>query len=112
MNTTTTGQAQAAALAAPIDFDVFDEVLESWIADQALTAEQQRWIESCLATPLDRHACAIANGHYCEELDLPRGSTVIEVLASLLDGLQFRQGLPPQHHLAKAQTRLQQEAGQ
>ncbi len=69
------------------DFDL-ENLVDQWIADRKLSADAIEWLRGefneltgmgIIESP------SIAPANVCTELDLERGSTWLEVLASLLD---------------------------
>ncbi len=67
-----------------------EEIAENWIADRSLPPEQIAWLKTDHAANVHNvglSAPSIAPGHICTELDLPQGSTWIEVVACLLDAI-------------------------
>ena len=81
-------------------FSNVSDVVEAWIADRKLsrrnlaflrTVFQQMTEWNCFPPYRDYQ---VADGLCCEELDLPRGSSWLEVIASLLDHLDPRPSTP------------------
>jgi hypothetical protein len=93
------------------DFDLVD-VVETWVADRELPKATRGFLAEEHQRTLDEspYSPPIAPANYCAELELPKGSTWPEVVASLLDALT---GRPTWEHLREAQIAmdLDEEAG-
>ena len=86
------------------NFDLVD-VVETWVADQQLPKAMQAFLAEEHQRSLDEPVCSppIAPANYCNELDLPEGSTWPEVVATILDALT---GRPTWEHLRGVQIAL------
>ncbi len=86
------------------DFDLVD-VFETWVADRKLPKAMEAFLAEEHQRNIDEppYSPPIAPSNYCAELELPRGSTWPEVVASLLDATT---GRPTWEHTREVQIAM------
>jgi len=89
-------------------FSDVSDVVEAWIADRKLSRRKLAFLRTVFDQGMESISRGVhpptAGGIYCEELELPHGSSWLEVVASLLDHLEPRPTCPSR--LAEARDEL------